>query len=103
VYATNTYGTSNPSGIGSGAFITIIVLPSAAGTPVTSNSGTNIVVTWTAPTVGAPFLNYTIMIGTTYGTWFTTSYCDGANATTMTNLYCTIPQSVLTESPFNLT
>jgi hypothetical protein len=91
VVATNTFGTSNPSGIGSGAFITIIVLPSAAGTPNTTNSGTNIVVTWTAPTIGAPFLNYTILIGTTFGTWSATSFCNGADAITMANLNCTIP------------
>jgi hypothetical protein len=50
--------------MGNGAIITIIIVPSATGTPVTINSGTNIVVTWTAPTIGAPFLNYTIMIRT---------------------------------------
>jgi hypothetical protein len=58
---------------------------------VTLNSGTNIVITWSAPAIGGPFLNYTIMIGTFYGTWETTSYCNGANATVMANLSCTIP------------
>jgi hypothetical protein len=96
IYATNNYTTSNPSNIGSGANITIIILPSVSGTPVTINSGTNIVVTWTAPTIGGPFLNYTIMIGTASGQWATTSYCNGANATVMANLNCTIPTTVLT-------
>jgi len=67
------------------------VSPSAPGTPVTTNSGSNIVITWTAPIIGAPILNYTIMIGTITGSWATTTYCNGANATVMANLNCTIP------------
>jgi len=68
-----------------------MVIPSAPGTPVTSNSGTNVIITWTAPTVGAPILNYTIFIGTAAGTWATSSYCDGTSSTVITNLKCTIP------------
>jgi hypothetical protein len=68
-----------------------MAIPSVTGTPVTINSGTEIIITWTAPITGAPFANYTIMIGTIYGTWATNSYCDGTNATTMANLNCTIP------------
>jgi hypothetical protein len=79
VYTTNIYGISNPSAIGSGATIIIITLPSVPGIPVTVNSGTNIVITWTAPTIGAPFLNYTIMIACAGGSWATTSYCNGAD------------------------
>jgi hypothetical protein len=93
VYVTNIYGTTSSLTYGSGAFINITMstVPSLPGTAITINSGVNIVITWTAPTSGAPFLNYTIMIGTSYGTWATTSYCNGANATTMANLNCTIP------------
>jgi hypothetical protein len=91
IYTSNYYGTSQPSNITTGANITIIGAPSVPGTAITINSGVNIVITWTAPTSGAPFLNYTVMIGTAYGTWATTSYCNGANATTMANLNCTIP------------
>jgi len=79
---TNTTTTSNTTTYSS---------PSPPGIPVTINVGTNIVVTWTAPTSGAPFLNYTIMIGTASGQWATTTYCNGANATVMANLNCTIP------------
>jgi hypothetical protein len=61
-------------------------IPSLPGTPVTTNSGTNIIVTWTAPTSGAPFANYTIMIACAGGTWSATSFCNGADATTMANL-----------------
>ena len=74
---------------GSGAYIPAAqttVLPSAPGTPVTANSGSNVIVTWTAPTAGTPISNYTIMIGTSTGTWATTSYCDGASATIIANL-----------------
>jgi hypothetical protein len=93
VYVTNSYGTTSSLSFGSGAFINVTVstVPSVTGTPVSINSGTNIVITWTAPATGAPILNYTVMIGTFYGTWTTTTYCNGANATTMANLYCTIP------------
>jgi hypothetical protein len=62
VYSANIYGNSNPSDIGSGATITIMVIPSAPGTPNTTNSGSNVIISWTAPTVGAPFLYYTVMI-----------------------------------------
>jgi hypothetical protein len=86
VYATNSYGTSSSLNFGSGANITIMAVPSVPGTPVTTNSGTNIIVTWTAPTVGAPFANYTIMIACAGGTWSATSFCNGADATTMANL-----------------
>ena len=93
VYVTNIYGTTSSLNYGSGAYIitTINMVPSAVGTPNSTNSGTNIVITWTAPTTGAPILNYTVMIGTLYGTWATTSYCNGANATTIASLSCTIP------------
>jgi len=43
------------------------------------------------------------MIGTANGTWATTPYCNGANATVMASLNCTVPQSVLLVSPFSLT
>jgi hypothetical protein len=78
---------------GSGAYIitTINYIPSVCGTPNSTNSGSNIVITWTAPTTVAPILNYTVMIGTFYGTWATTTYCNGANATVMSSLSCTIP------------
>ena len=82
---------------------TTYVSPSPPGTPVTSNSGTNVIITWTAPTVGAPILNYTIMIATFNGQWATTSFCNGASTTTIANLNCTIPQSVLITAPFSLT
>jgi hypothetical protein len=73
---------------GSGATIitTVATLPSVPGTPVTTNSGTNIIITWTAPTTGTPISNYTIVIGTMYGTWVTTSHCNGASATIVANL-----------------
>jgi hypothetical protein len=62
---------------------TTYVSPSPPGTPVTTNSGTNVVITWTAPTIGAPILNYTIMIVTITGQWATTSFCNGSDATTI--------------------
>lgn len=77
---------SSSSSYSSTTTTTAYVSPSPPGTPVTSNSGTNIIITWTAPTIGAPILNYTIMIGTISGTWATTSACDGASTTTIANL-----------------
>jgi hypothetical protein len=91
VYVTNTYGSSNPQGIGSGANITILSVPSVPTIPVTINSGTNIVITWTAPASNSAILNYTITIACAGGQWATTTYCNGADATTMANMYCTIP------------
>jgi hypothetical protein len=84
-YSNGTYYslTSSSSTYTSTTTTTTYVSPSPPGTPVTSNSGTNIIITWTAPSIGAPILNYTIMIATINGTWATTSFCNGADATTI--------------------
>jgi len=91
VYATNSYGTTSSLSYGLGANITILAVPSTPGTPVIINSGSNIIVTWTQQTTVTLVTNYTILFGTVNGTWATTSYCNGANATTLVNLNCTIP------------
>jgi hypothetical protein len=68
-----------------------MVIPSAPGTPTTTTSGSNVIIAWTAPTTGTPISNYTIMIGTSTGTWATSTSCDGTSATVIANLQCTIP------------
>jgi hypothetical protein len=62
VYATNMYGTSNPSIPSSKAIITILVPPAAPAAPVMSNVGLNITVSWTEPLTVTPILSYTILI-----------------------------------------
>jgi hypothetical protein len=102
VYATYTTGiqysysySSTSYSYSSTSYTSAYVAPTAPGTPVLVNSGSNVIISWTAPLIGAPILNYTIMIGTSTGTWATTSFCNGASATTIANLNCTIPLSAL--------
>jgi hypothetical protein len=80
-----------------------MVPPSTPGTPTTANSGSNIIVSWTAPTTGSPITSYTVQIYCTNGEWSTTSSCDGSSSTVLANLSCTIPQTVLKAAPFSLT
>jgi len=70
---------------GSGAFISINTTTSVAGTYTTTTVAETIVVTWTAPVTTTTISNYTILVGCANGTWATTPYCNGANATVMAN------------------
>jgi len=49
IYATNSYGTSNPSNYSTEANITILVPPVTPATPVATNVGSNITISWTPP------------------------------------------------------
>jgi hypothetical protein len=77
-------------------------------TPTTSiDAGTGgVKITWTTPSNGGIAINaYLIEIANFDDTvWSTsTATCDGSDSTIISNLYCIIPMSTLTASPFSLT
>jgi hypothetical protein len=90
VYATNMYGTSNPTSSNSEAKITLLVPPSVPAAPITINDGSSIIVSWTEPSTITPILNYTILIQCADQTWAVSPYCDGTDQTVVSNGNCTI-------------
>jgi hypothetical protein len=62
VYATNMYGTSDPSGISTGANITILLPPEVPETPVLANVESSITISWTEPPTITPIIRYAIMV-----------------------------------------
>lgn len=71
--------------------------------PVTSVSGTNILITWTAPfDNGSPITSYEILIQNSDDiTYAMTPSCDGTDPTIRSARQCMVPVSVLLTSPFN--
>lgn len=71
--------------------------------PVVTVSGINIRITWTPPinTGGSPITQYKIVIADNNAISYIEelTYCDGSQATVISNLYCEIPMSVLRTSP----
>lgn len=67
--------------------------------PTTAIDGTNVKISWTAPSSNYETITaYKVFIETISGTFVEeTTYCTG------TNLYCSIPMSVLWASPYLLT
>lgn len=72
-------------------------------TSIDSTTG-NVKISWVEPQTGNdPITSYYIEIlysGSTSGQQDTT-YCDGSSATVMANMYCIIPMSTLTSSPYS--
>lgn len=80
-------------------------LTTSATTSIDSTTG-GVMISWTAPDNGGETLtSYAVEIAdTTTSTWTAdTTNCDGSNASVMSNLYCIIPMSTLTSSPYSLT
>ena len=81
------------------------IAPEVPGTPTTTNSGTNIVIDWSAPTDnGSVITSYTILILQSDGLTYTEDSvnCDGLDSTIILATQCTIPLSVLTSAPYSL-
>lgn len=79
--------------------------PATPDAPITTNTGVSVRIAWTAPIAqGSTISAYTIEIqhvdGSTYS--INTDYCNGSTSTIVANLYCVIPVSTLTASPFSL-
>jgi molybdopterin-binding protein len=72
---------------------------------VTVVSGSNVIVTWVAPSNGgSPISKYTITFRQSDGITYTenTAICNGALTATITSLMCTISFTSFTEAPYNL-
>jgi hypothetical protein len=101
VQARNSYGLSDPSSVLSVLAAQIPAIPSA---PTTTVSGTNVIVRWTAPDNGGSVITaYSILIRQNDGGFSPVlTTCNGATATIVQNLQCTIANTVLVAAPFNI-
>ena len=78
-------------------------VPATPVAPVTTLSGSDIVVTWTKPAIrGSDITSYKISLKDSTNNWHETSSCNGADATIVSSQSCTIPITELTAAPFNL-
>jgi hypothetical protein len=85
VEARNANGYGNPS---SDFQILHALIPDVVSTPATTNSGTNVIVDWTAASEnGSIITSYTITIRESDGITYTEDLvnCDGSDATIKTN------------------
>jgi hypothetical protein len=85
VEARNTNGHGNPS---SDFTILHALIPDTISTPTTTNSGTNVVIDWTAPSEnGSTITSYTVTIRQSDGTTYTEDSinCDGSDNTIKSN------------------
>ena len=87
---------------GKGAFSTELVVtpsdvPGKASIPTTANSGTDVVVTWTAPNPHSSSIDaYEVLFKKSDGTFSTElTACDGSNSAIVTALTCTVPMATL--------
>lgn len=79
--------------------------PDVPSSPTTANSGTNVVITWSAPFYnGGTITSYTVTIMDSRGSTWTEDLvnCDGSDSSIVSATQCTIPQSVLTYPPYFL-
>jgi hypothetical protein len=81
-------------------------IPEAPLSPQTVISGSNVILSWTAPpTGGSPITGYTVTIKTSDATpTFLTELvnCNGASTAVRTDRNCTVPILALRSQPFNL-
>ena len=87
---------------GYGAFSTEFVVtpsdvPGQASIPTTANSGTSVVVTWTAPSAHSSVIDsYQILFKKSDGTFSTeTTDCDGSTSAITSALTCSVPMASL--------
>jgi hypothetical protein len=102
VEARNSVGYSAPSNELS--FLHAIV-PEAPDAPTTTNSGTDVVIDWSAPSNnGAEITSYQILIRQSDGTTFSEDLtdCNGSATVIVLTTQCTVPISTLTAEPYSL-
>ena len=86
--------------------MTATTVTSTPDTPVISLSNLDVKIKWDAPTTTnfASVTAYKITIADYTGNFIEdTTYCNGADASIIANLYCLIPMTYLRSSPFSLT
>ena len=70
---------------------------------VTDNSDTTVRIAWNiVADNGSPISSYVITLRAVNTNFYSTSVCNGADATIAANRYCDIPMSTLTSLPFAL-
>ena len=80
------------------------ISPDIPSTPTTTNSGSEVIIDWSAPAEnGSPITSYTVTILQSDGLTYTedTANCDGTDKI-ISATQCTIPLSVLTSAPYSL-
>lgn len=78
--------------------------PGRPGTPTTVSQGNSVLISWTQPdNGGASITAFTVKIRKE-DLSFTeaVAHCDGTSLTVIQDLQCSVPESVLKASPFNL-
>ena len=102
INAVNAIGT----GVASTALaVTVASVPDQLGLATTSLSGLSARIDWPAPASvhSSAVTAYVIQIKKADGTYATSTECNGASPTVVTNRWCTILMTTLTSAPFSLT
>ena len=78
--------------------------PAQVDAPSTAISGTNALITWTAPDDnGSTITAYEVVLMTSLATFVEeTVYCDGTQSAIVAALQCEIPVTILRASPYDL-
>ncbi len=93
------------SGYSPTATLLIAQKPDQMAAVSTSMNGANVKFNWLIPTFNnSPIIAYRLKVLQSDASTLTeqTTYCDGTDATIKSNLFCEIPMSVLTASPYSL-
>lgn len=102
------YRAKNRQGIGAysdTAYFKAVNVPDQMVPAIISETGVNVRIEWIAPNSGSlPIVSYLIEIMTADSeNYAETSSCNGTDSYIISNMFCTVPMSNLTTSPFNLT
>jgi hypothetical protein len=102
VLAKNAVGSSAYSSAGNGAVL--LSEPSIPAAPTTAVSGTDVTVTWNAPTNGGSTITgYTVAILQKDGTTYTPATCTVNSISCTTSCTCSIPIETLQAIPYSIT
>ena len=100
--ATNNLGSSALSSSGNGAVLP--TAPSVPAAPVTAVSGTDVKITWKAPSNGGSAITgYTVAIQQNDGATFTEAICNVASISCTSSCTCSVTIIYLQDIPYSLT
>lgn len=81
-----------------------MTLPSQVNTVITTNENADIKIYWDVPFsggLGVPIIGYEVLIMKSDSSFVSyPATCDGNSSTVLTNHYCLIPMSVITDTTF---